>query len=258
MKKLTAVLLSVILLLSLAATSFSAQETPAEPLPDGAPAEQDVSVQPSADDKESLCEDAFIRYLLNRFGEYGFTEEMLRDHMRYEERFCHRDDNGEVDWALVRAEAPAAGSYPWNVYWRIGNRIITTADVGGEPFTFGLGLYDAAEDTFYDLYKVDDLERYDGLADAVETYGTGRLLGDMDQDNLITIIDVTILQRCLAKMRDFPEDDLIMRYDSFYTIEPYDQPWIYYSDFNRDKQRDITDASCIQRWLVHMAYPTFD
>ena len=34
-------------------------------------------------------------------------------------------------------------------------------------------------------------------------------------------------------------------------------PLTYYSDFNRDGERDITDATCIQRYLAGLPYPKY-
>ena len=66
-------------------------------------------------------------------------------------------------------------------------------------------------------------------------------------------MDVTIIQRCDAEISEYPATDLI---DPYNNINPYfDKTKLtYYSDFNRDKERDILDATCIQRYLSDLPY----
>ena len=75
------------------------------------------------------------------------------------------------------------------------------------------------------------------------------LIGDLDRDDEISIIDVTLIQRCEVKIREYPEDD------SFYVTDDFGKKERYYSDFNRDYERDVLDATCIQRYLVGLPYP---
>ena len=72
-----------------------------------------------------------------------------------------------------------------------------------------------------------------------------QMMGDIDHDNDISIIDATIIQRCEANISNYPETDRIDILD-----ESALNGVKYYSDFNRDGERDIVDATCIQRYLV--------
>lgn len=169
------------------------------------------------------------------------------------ELYTHLDGEGEVDWILLfvegSAEVPlvACGVFCHRVFF---------VDDEWFPFSLGMVVYDAKEDTFFDLAKppksVDYYEKYDDLAEICDKYGMGRLLGDIDNDNEISIIDVTWLQRYEAGMKEYPESDVVENY--FCKYESVDTPLVYYSDFNRDGERDILDATCIQRFLAGLPY----
>ena len=132
----------------------------------------------------------------------------------------------------------------------IGNRVIIS---GTYPvFTFGMALYDVKEDTFYDLYTLKDYDHYDGIAEAIDLNGKGKLLGDLDGDDNISILDATLIQRCEINVTDYPESDWINESD---LVNDSFNPIHYYSDFNRDGDRNILDATCIQRYLIGATYP---
>ena len=169
---------------------------------------------------------------------------------QYEELYTHRNSNGEVDWVLINALIGEPD--PWMGFDIIGNRVRTMGPL--EVFEFGMALYDAQEHTFCDLSKTDDYSAYPGLDKAIDTYGKGRLLGDLDLDDEITVLDATILMRCAAQIADYPDTDLIMTEEY---IDSSFKPLTYYSDFNRDGERDITDATCIQRYLAGSPYPKY-
>lgn len=190
-------------------------------------------------DGPSFVYDKLISYLIERgYGEYITDLECL---------YAHDAPNGETDWALMHVYVGAP--YPWYGMGIIGNRVIVS---GTYPvFTFGMALYDVKEDAFYDLYTMTDYDRYEGLAEALDRYGKGKLLGDIDGDDEISIIDVTILQRCEAKIREYPESDWIVESD---VVNDVFKPIHYYSDFNRDGERNILDATYVQRYLVGLFY----
>ena len=107
------------------------------------------------------------------------------------------------------------------------------------------GIYDFKKGTFVPLNS-DVTDRYDGLARVFDEYGTGRLFGDLDGDDCLTIIDVTLFQRCEAQICEYPDDELLDDY-------LYRHAGTYcFSDFNRDGNRDIVDATYIQRYLAAM------
>ena len=115
-----------------------------------------------------------------------------------------------------------------------------------EPFDAGYGIYDVKEDKFIDAGSLSAKNYPDFVRVFDKIVTDGRLIGDLDQDNAITIFDATLLQRCDAGLRDYPEDDV------FYVTYEWGSPR-YYSDFDRDGDRTIIDATLIQRYLVGIA-----
>ena len=142
------------------------------------------------------------------------------------------------------------GIEPWTGFVLISNRVLIGCPT--DIFRFGMALYDISQDEFFDLSILDDYNKYNGLADAIDNFGKGRLLGDMDIDDQITIFDVTIIQRCLTGIREFSNDNLIAPDEN---IDSSFHPLKYYSDFNCNGERDIMDVTCIQRYLVGLSYP---
>lgn len=166
---------------------------------------------------------------------------------RYDELYEHQGSSGTTDWVLCRIEMKGGPESLATFRDIIGNRVVEHGAYFDMPFRSYYGLYDAADDI---LVPIDSgmLDEYDGLAQAFDKVGEGRMLGDLDGDDRITVIDATLIQRCAAKMRDYPEDDeLGMMY--------HDHVIWYYSDFNRDGARSVLDATCIQRYLAGQTYP---
>lgn len=168
----------------------------------------------------------------------------------YQELFTHQNSERETDWVLIYSLG--VGEEPWYVCGVFNHRVILASEKW-ELFSLGMGLYDAKADTFYDLTKINDYSKYDGLSEAIDIYGKGKLLGDIDNDNEVSILDCTELQRCEVGLSEYPASDSVMFYYEKY--ENIDTPLNYYSDFNRDGERNILDVTCIQRYLAGMTYP---
>ena len=195
----------------------------------------------SADpDGSSLVYDKLVSYI-NERGYGAFIND-------FNCLYVHDPSNGETDWILMHVYV--GSPHPWYGMGIIGNRVIVS---GTYPvFTFGMGLYDVKKDAFYDLYAMKDYDHYDGLAEAIDRYGKGKLLGDLDGDDSITILDATMIQRCEINAADYPESDWINESE---LVDDVFKPIHYYSDFNRDGERNILDATCIQRYLIGAPYP---
>lgn len=241
MKKTIAVLLTVLMLtglLTLSAGADSAAEIGAE--------------------NELDIEEQLRSYLREKYPK-TYPDEPDVSFSDYKELYRH-DDAGSLDWVLIQAYGDTV--MPWYACGVMNHRVVYRDCTYG-LFLFGVGLYDAEEDAFYDLAApprgVDLYKKYDGLAEAVDQYGIGRLLGDIDCDDEISIIDVTILQRCDVGLREYPLTDKLAGEGSdglgySYKYEDNDAPLVYYSDFNRDGERDISDATAIQRFLADLPY----
>lgn len=185
-------------------------------------------------------------------------------YLDYEELYTHRDKSGEADWVLVWAsnyQYISTQEYPESscFFTVIGNRAFYQYYYRGIPFLTHFGVYDVKENRFYDPtlggndgFKPDNYADFERVVDEIATtdYNScGRLLGDLDRDDELTVIDVTMNQRCVANMREWPENDAVSLYDF---IKKYTAVPGYYSDFNCDGERDIVDATCIQRYLVNI------
>ena len=157
----------------------------------------------------------------------------------YKELYDHSDVNGDCDWILVFGYCNV--QVPELLTTIIGNRVISVSSCM-IPFDTGYCIYDVKNGCFVDANAF-AAKSYDDFTKVFdETVTAGRLLGDLDNDDEISVIDVTLTQRCLVGINDYPEDD------EFYLTA--DDNTHYYSDFDRDGERDITDATKMQRYLV--------
>ena len=182
----------------------------------------------------------------------------------YQELYYHRDDNCEIDWALIQCYSIAMS--PIELTAIVGNRVLHPGN-DYYPFDTTYGIYDVKNDKFIDACTsgstLSEAYNYDGFVRAfdeivgggmgwsmadVENQGRGKQLGDIDNNGELDITDVTFIQRCEAMIMEYPASNAFsVTYDFGVTH--------YYSDFNRDGERDILDATCIQRYLVGMDYP---
>ena len=116
----------------------------------------------------------------------------------FKELYSHQDQTGETDWVLVYAVTNMQSPMALNTL--IGNRVIMGRSCG-VPFDTGYGIYDVKNDSFVNA-STSAAKSYDGFERTFDWIGSGRLLGDLDNDGDISIIDATIIQRCEAKIRD--------------------------------------------------------
>ena len=177
----------------------------------------------------------------SKFEDYCDRQFFGAEVLRYKELYQHKDKNGETDWVLINGFTN--GEYPAPLNAIIGNRVIMLGSCG-IPFDSGYGVYDVKNDTFVDAQSA-ARGGYDGFVKVFDELGGGRLIGDLDGDDKLTIIDVTIFQRCEAKIRDYPADDEIKVDDGLWRY-----PVKYYTDFDRDGKRTILDATRLQRHLI--------
>ena len=175
----------------------------------------------AADEKELLYEKKFYEFTN---GDVGF----------YDELYYHYDGT-EIDWALIYGHGVWAGSSLSGVI--ICDRIINNTS-WYHPFPAAYGIYDAQDDTFYDLAEIDE-SRYEGLDNALAELDLGTLIGDVDTDGKLTIKDATIIQRILVEY-DMDELDF---YDCF--LDNYS---LY--DVNRDLFVSVKDVTELQKKLA--------
>ena len=172
--------------------------------------------------------------------------------LSYKELYYHKDESGETDWALVRAYSNMEG--PLYLYSVVANRVFKQYSYY-VPFDTTYGVYDVKQEKFFDVCYISYanypgfVRVFDELVSKVrysDDYEVGRLLGDMDGDDELTVIDCTLIQRCDVRLNPWPENDLIDASGEF----SYFKPQTYYSDFDRSGERDIVDATKLQRYVT--------
>ena len=222
MKKFISILLVIILMISVVSiTAFAETE-----------------------ENDNLFEALFInRYLENDYGiEYYFP------YYIYDELYYHYDENSQIDWALIYE--CSYNSPPWNYHGIYKDRILMYGDYS--PFCFGYGVYDVKKDKFIDIFDTpasNTYETYDGLEEVLDAKKLGYPIGDADMDRELTIMDATFIQRAIANLCDFDYEDEISWYYGYKSWDELGYPK-YISDFDRDGEHTVMDATAIQNALV--------
>lgn len=171
--------------------------------------------------------------------EKAYTEQYpIFEYYNYDEVYYHYNDSCELEWALVYAQDGSSAA-ELEITMDIGNVVVYSEAIYSN-FRYKYGVYDAVEGKFYDLFDLRrEPYRYEGLLDVLVKQGIGQLIGDMDKDGKITILDATAIQRCLAGLDDYPRDEYYSVYDT------NDNGRM--SDFDRDGGVSILDATAIQK-----------
>lgn len=187
--------------------------------------------------KEYLYRDKFLEFCQS-------SASRMVPYSTYDELYYHRDSSGEIDWALVEAKSNGLNNL-W-LTCKIGNRIIHQVN-SHYPFMWDMGIYDVKKGRMFDLLDINS-DDYTGFTRIYNEIGVGRLVGDINNDNEISILDTTLIQRCEVGLNQYDDTDIVTEQD----ILPITS---YYSDFNFDDERNILDATCMQRYLSGGSYP---
>ena len=146
----------------------------------------------------------------------------------------------EIDWILVHAYLN--GPLPRECYAVLGDRVSLEGDC--VPFAANYAVYDVNTKEFTDICDIEDLSAYNGLEKQIEKLELGVPIGDADGDKVLTVTDATYIQRVAAKLCEYDDiDDLSGRYQVNSELK-------FISDFNRDGERNIMDATAIQRHIA--------
>lgn len=222
MKRITAFLMALFLLLPVVTVCVSAQEsTPDEP-----------------EKKTYLYQDKMIEWCAERWNQSA--DYVRRDLNFYDELYVHIN-NGEEDWALLKTGFNAA---PSNIKIGVNIRSRAVYSLGGcNYFPSGYAVYDTIRETFCDIAEY---EKFPDLDAVIEELELGAALGDVDFDGKITVIDATHIQKILAGIEvwedDQPESDRIHY--------PLNHKEYFLSDYDQDGMRTVLDATHIQKHLA--------
>ena len=183
---------------------------------------------------EPLFKDEFYRYASWTQGiEY------------YRELAYHYNANGELSWVLVQ------GDTDWRqctvCYEVVGDRVFRDVDYH-IPFDLTYGIYDVPSGKFFDLTKVWNQYRYKDVLDDLERLNLGEKIGDVTCDGRLSIKDVTEIQRRLAEISETPESDGVEAAGYMHLSQT--EGVAYLSDVNRNKTREIGDATQVQLILA--------
>lgn len=244
MKRIIAVFLTLLLLLgSLSISAFAEETQKSKITPKLQEAldtmqDDDIQVVEPTDESKDLFKDLFAEKIGIPMSEIPFYNE---------EYYHYSKDTGEMDWVLIRGNSNIV--LDWCVYESLGNIVLRDYNEG-TPFSFGYCILDVSKLDFVSLENAyNNCSMYEDLEQIVDEM-VGERIGDVDGDGSLSIFDATTLQKCLAKVIEFPrEDEVEGRYGRL-----YGKPVYYISDINLDGERDIVDATAIQKCLAGLPY----
>lgn len=169
----------------------------------------------------------------------------------------------DPDWVLIQGGMNYAESREEeHIRAMLGNKFVY-ADKPGAPFKLSFGVYDTKSGAFYDLLDAWDMD-FENLRDrwnALPTfkppgggvYSSPRyltyLMGDADQDGVLTVLDATRLQRILA---DLEHDDSYTVSLSKHSAQIRGVPVRSNADYDRDNSLTVMDATKIQRHIAEL------
>ncbi len=179
----------------------------------------------------------------------------------YQELYYHKTGEGDerkTDWVLIFSDSTVKP--PWEMVFGVlyGKRVLTTGIGANSKNDLPYFIYDAEKGNYRSVIDL-GYETYEGLEDAFEELHIGRLMGDVDNDGNITVIDATRIQKDLASIKPIENDriEIVVTELSDYRLDvtlTVDQKWITtrYSDFDLDGETTVVDATHIQRYLASL------
>ncbi len=178
--------------------------------------------------------------------------EYLEENWYYPESFdygyrynvCYSHFENETDdtptWVLIHAYTVLFDSSSYGVF---DEYILSSTSV--MPYSLGYYFYDLVEGKFYMFHEAWE----SGLIDMEELLGvdtiTISLLGDIDRNKKLSIIDATEIQRGVAGITDIEKD-----YFFSFSSSAYGGEVSSIADFDRDGSVTVFDATAIQRKLA--------
>ena len=160
----------------------------------------------------------------------------------YDEVYMHNDENGELEYSLAFGATP--NKTEGAIYEVCGDYVLRQ-DKAHSPDPFGYYIYLSETDSYVTLKEAFELE-VANIEEVFTVYGLGELIGDVDGDRILSILDATNIQLCLASLDEFNENDEVIG-------EHTDESVAYISDFNKDSQRNILDVTQIQLHIAKVA-----
>ena len=236
MKKVISILMIMVLLVSMLAVATTAN---------------------TVDDSQNKYIEDFIQY----YGEY-YRNAIYYEATtgNYKELYYHYSDENseEPDWTLIYAVIDL------NMHWEyygviVGNRAIYDQELAGHSYSRHY-VYITELDEVIPLNnsRLDEiLEHCPELTETLDELNYGQLIGDINDDYKINIIDATYIQRKLAGYQDTVSVRVCPTFrrveigvDMRITVGHHQHEYV--GDFNRDGETTILDATAIQRKLAKL------
>lgn len=131
----------------------------------------------------------------------------------YSELYIHRTD-GEPDWALVCGQSGASMTMVCSEV--IMGRAIETPECCS-PFFYTYGIYDVAQNRFYDINNIGDGSQYPGLDEVLEEFNIGEKVVPVTfRDGLLYLDSFIKKAKKDIKVDGYNDEDLIKCYDELY------------------------------------------
>lgn len=182
----------------------------------------------------------------DRVVEYNFNNEPTSGYREFHHYSSDTDE--EPDWALIfYSYCPP----PWEARYGtlVGDRVIwSIAGTGFNEFNSGYAVYIPEIDTFYALSNGNMKKIIEQCPEFVETFeelGIGQLMGDVDDNDTIDILDSTYIQREVAGYFDF------LTLNQFIDGQG-NSSYVSVCDYDRDGEVTVMDATTIQKELANI------
>ena len=188
----------------------------------------------------------------------------------YDELYYHYSDENseEPDWALIYIYTDVTDMLPIRYGVVVGNMAIytETRDMYSDSRYY---VYVSALDKFLyvEYSQIEEvIESCPDFVEVIEENNYGQRIGDINDDFVVNILDVTYIQRLLAGYKDsvcvrkglttnqrtseYVDTVDSLRASYVYVDGKWKWEYVYISDFNRDGERTIHDATAIQMKLA--------
>ncbi len=157
----------------------------------------------------------------------------------YEELYEYGGNfNVDPDYVLVRLCTDMFTPSP--VADALGEDYIIRQTSAGIPFSYDYGIYLPREDRVMDIAEAFE-EGIEGIENVLPYISSKELVGDVNRDGKLNILDATVIQKQLAGLITIKNDSL---------DEYRDAPVGAISDFDRDGKCTVKDATTIQKKLA--------
>lgn len=120
------------------------------------------------------------------------------------------------------------------------------------PYTLGYYIITPEDMQIYTLREAWDAQ-LEGIEAVFEDYGLGVLRGDSNLDKKINVKDATYIQKCLAELMQFTDDE----YVGGFAEKGQGEDGYFFdrvSDMNMDGEVNIKDATSIQKYIAGIEF----